>query len=147
MIEVLVDDGGRPELPVAELERAATAACRAMGVEQAEISLALVGDAAISELSRAHLGHEEPTDVLSFALYGPGEPVLGDVYVGVEQAARQAADARVSLREELVRLVVHGTLHVLGLDHPEDPAARENSDMYRRQEALVRQLLGAQEAR
>jgi probable rRNA maturation factor len=110
-------------------------------VKHAEISVALLDDAGMDALSRAHLNKRGTTDVLAFALYDPGEPVLGDVYVGVDQAARQAAEVGVSLREELVRLVVHGTLHVLGFDHPDDAEARERSPMYAKQETLVREVL------
>jgi probable rRNA maturation factor len=120
------------------------ATCHSLDIEDAELSIALVDDAVIGALSRAHLGTDGPTDVLAFALYQQGEPVLGDVYVGLEQARRQAADAGVSLREEVVRLVVHGTLHVLGWDHPEDAGARAQSAMYARQEALVREVLESQ---
>ena len=143
MITVLLDDGGRSGLPLEDLERAAQAACASQGAAEGEISVALLDDSAMAELNSAHLGHEGPTDVLAFALYEEGEPVLGDVYVGVDQAARQAVDAGVTLREELVRLVVHGTLHVLGMDHPEDAADRDASAMYRTQEALVERVLGS----
>jgi probable rRNA maturation factor len=141
MITVLLDDGGYADVPSAALEQAVHAAFAALGVEEGEVSLALLGDDTVSALHREHLGHDGPTDVLSFALYEAGEPVLGDVYVGIEQAARQAAEAGVTLQEELIRLVVHGTLHVLGLDHPTDASEREASPMYRTQEALVRMLL------
>jgi probable rRNA maturation factor len=123
------------------LQHAVRTTCRSLDIADAEISIALLDDTAIDALSRAHLGKHGPTDVLAFALYQAGEPVLGDVYVGVEQARRQAAEAGVSLREELVRLVVHGTLHVLGMDHPEGAQARARSPMYRKQEALVRDVL------
>ncbi len=106
-------------------------------VEVAEISLALLDDAAIRALNLEHLGHDRATDVISFALYGEDEPVLGDVYVGWEQAVRQAAEVGVPLLEELTRLAVHGTLHVLGWDHPDPAAARSDSEMYRLQEAIV----------
>jgi probable rRNA maturation factor len=128
-------------MPRGALLRAVEATCRSQSVKDAEISVALLDDAGMDALSRAHLNKPGTTDVLAFALYDPGEPVLGDVYVGVEQAARQAADVGVSLREELVRLVVHGTLHVLGFDHPEDAEARERSPMYAMQEALVKEVL------
>ena len=143
MITVLLDDGGRPGIPSRDLERAAQAACASQGADDGEVSVALLDDAAIAELNLTHLGHEGPTDVLAFALWEEGEPVVGDVYVGVEQAERQAAEAGVPLREELVRLVVHGTLHVLGLDHPADGDERPDSPMYRTQEALVRRVLEA----
>jgi probable rRNA maturation factor len=141
-ILVLLDAGAWPRAPKRALTQAVKAACHSLDIDDAEISLALVDDATMGELSRAHLGKEGPTDVLAFALYQEGEPVLGDVYVGLEQARRQAADAGVSLREELVRLVVHGTLHVLGMDHPAEGRARARSPMYVRQEALVREVLG-----
>lgn len=137
-----MDDGGRWEAPTKDLERAVLAACRDAGVTEGEVSLALLDDAAIAELNRLHLGRDGPTDVIAFALYEEGEPLVGDVYVGADQAARQAAEEGVSLREELVRLAIHGTLHVLGLDHPDDPGARPTSPMYRKQEALVREVLG-----
>jgi probable rRNA maturation factor len=54
-------------------------------------------------------------------------------------AAREAAAHGVTLREELLRLVVHGTLHVLGHDHPEG-AGRERSPMWRAQERYLRSL-------
>jgi probable rRNA maturation factor len=107
------------------------------GVEQAEVSVTLLDDEAIRALNREYLGHDRPTDVLSFALYGAGEPVLGDVYVGWEQAAVQADREDVTLLEEMARLVVHGTLHVLGHDHPDEAEARARSDMYRVQESIL----------
>jgi probable rRNA maturation factor len=140
VIEVAVDAGGFP-VSVELLERAATAALRRRDVQDAELSVALLGDDAIRTMNRDHLGHDRPTDVLSFALWDPPEPVVGDVYVGYHQAGRQARDLGVRLDEELVRLVVHGTLHVTGLDHPEEGAQRAASPMYRLQEELVRELV------
>jgi probable rRNA maturation factor len=66
--------------------------------------------------------------------------------VGAEQAARQAAELGVPLDEELLRLVIHGTLHVLGYDHPDSDEERAGSPMYRRQEALLTELLAAERA-
>jgi len=141
MIEVMIDDGDRGNVRVAELERGVEAACLALGVSEAEVSVALLDDDAIASLNRTHLGKDRPTDVIAFSLYEEGESVVGDVYIGVEQAELQAAEAGVPLDEELLRLVVHGTLHVLGMDHPDEAEAREESPMYVRQEALVRQVL------
>ena len=142
MIDVQVDTGAFADVAAAELEAAVRAALADGGVEEGEVSLALLDDGGIRELNARHLGHDRPTDVLAFALWGEGEPVVGDVYVGVEQARRQAAEAGVDPDEELVRLAVHGTLHVLGWDHPEAAEARADSPMYRRQEALVARLRG-----
>ncbi|RMH15027.1 MAG: rRNA maturation RNase YbeY [Gemmatimonadetes bacterium] len=124
------------------MERAVRHALASAGVTEAEVSLTLLDDAGIRELNRRYLERDRPTDVIAFTLSAPGEPVLGDVYVGAEQAARQAADAGLPLTEELVRLAVHGTLHVLGHDHPEGPERLE-SPMFRLQESLVAELLDA----
>jgi probable rRNA maturation factor len=61
---------------------------------------------------------------------------VGDVYVCAWVAEREARSRGIPVREELIRLVVHGTLHVLGLDHPEDER-RSRSPMWRRQERYV----------
>lgn len=121
----------------------AEAAGRSVPEEDAvgELSVALLDDPDIRRLNHEHLGHDRVTDVIAFPLWDEGEPVVGDVYVGFEQARRQAAAEGVPLEEELVRLVVHGTLHVLGWDHPVEAAKREASPMYRLQERIVRAVV------
>ena len=106
---------------------------------EAELSVTLVGDAEITRLNREYRGKDRPTDVISFSLGSSDQP-LGDVYVGAEQARRQAKALAVPLSEELVRLAIHGTLHVLGHDHP-DGDARFSSPMYVLQEQLVGEVL------
>jgi probable rRNA maturation factor len=82
-----------------------------------------------------------PTDVLAFAMReGEGAPhsgrLLGDVVISIETAKRQARRAHRGLDAELERLLVHGTLHLLGHDHHEAAEAR-------RMRAEERRLLGA----
>jgi probable rRNA maturation factor len=115
-------------------------ALESAGISEGEISLTLLDDDSIRELNRTYLGKDTPTDVLSFALHDEDETVLGDVYVGYEQAANQAVEAGISVEEELARLSIHGTLHVLGHDHP-DTDARSSSEMFVLQERLVQKLL------
>jgi probable rRNA maturation factor len=99
-------------------------------------------DQAIQAMNAEYFRKDRPTDVIAFALHGPGEPVLGDVYLGYEQAARQAEELDVPLPEELMRLVIHGTLHVVGYRHPEGED-RFEAEMYQKQEALLGDLLRA----
>jgi probable rRNA maturation factor len=141
VVDVAIDLGRFPRAPAALLERAVRETLQAEGVEEGEVSVALLEDRAMRALNRDHLGHDGPTDVLAFALHGVGEPVLGDVYLGAAQARRQAAEVGVDEVEELVRLAVHGTLHVLGWDHPHEPEERLSSPMWRRQEELVAQVM------
>ena len=139
-MEVQVSLGAAEGVSEDLLRSAVDLVLREAGVSDGEISLALLDDQAIRELNRTYLGRDRPTDVIAFALHEEGESVLGDIYVGHEQAVRQAGDLAVPLIEELVRLAIHGTLHVLGHDHPETDA-RFDSDMFRLQERLVRDLL------
>ncbi|HEU0078296.1 MAG TPA: rRNA maturation RNase YbeY [Longimicrobiaceae bacterium] len=141
-VEVSLGEGVSLPLPEEAVERAVRATLRAEGHAAGEVSVAFLDDAEITSLNREYLDHDRPTDVISFALHGEGEPPLGDVYVGVEQALRQAGELGVDPREELLRLAVHGTLHVLGWDHPEGEERLE-SEMFRRQEEILRTLPAA----
>jgi probable rRNA maturation factor len=78
--------------------------------------------------------------VITFPLEEPGRPLVGDIYIGVDQARYQAAEHGVDMVEEIMRLAIHGTLHLLGWDHPE-AGDRSGSPMYVRQEALLREVL------
>jgi probable rRNA maturation factor len=93
-------------------------------------------------LNRRATGRRGLTDVIAFALPQPDGSLVGDVYICPDAAwsgngQREAGN----VTEELVRLAVHGTLHVLGYDHPDGPG-RTRSAMWRRQERYVRRLLG-----
>lgn len=138
-------DGGGPSTE-SELRRLLREAVRAAladrGCDEAEISLTLLSDPEIAALNRRYLGHDRPTDVISFPLHEPDEAPLGDIYIGWEHALRQARRLEVPPEEELVRLAVHGTLHVLGYEHPEG-TARERSPMWRLQEAVTRRVVEA----
>ena len=124
------------------MKEAAVAALRAERVKDAMLSITFVGRAAMSELNRRYLGHRGPTDVISFGLGRQGRrgPVVGDIYICPEIARANARRRRVSSQEELLRLVVHGTLHTLGYHHPEG-AARTESSMWRRQERILARVI------
>lgn len=131
---VEVDERGLTE-PTRELIRVAVEAVLVDAGTGGEISVAVLPDREMRRLNRRHLGRNGPTDVIAFSLGEEFRP-LGDVYLGGEQAARQAEDHGIPLEEELVRLAIHGTLHVLGHDHSEGED-RTASSMFRLQERLV----------
>ena len=134
-----VSVGGRVlGLPASLVRRAVTTVLEGER-RQAVISNTFLGPTAMRRLNRRHKKHDRPTDVLSFPLGMPDGRLVGDIYVCRAVAAVQAKDAGISLREELVRIVVHGVLHVLGHDHPE--RNRERSVMWRRQERYVTRIL------
>jgi probable rRNA maturation factor len=105
---------------------------------RAMVSVTFLAPRAMAALNRRHLGHRGPTDVISFAFAPTGhDGIVGDLYICPDVARAQAAEFGCGVREETARLVVHGTLHVLGYDHPVGPT-REASPMWRRQEQLLR---------
>lgn len=124
-------------MPRERIRRALCETLRREGRTRGEFSVTFVPDEEMSSLHERYLGRSDVTDVLSFALHEDGEDPLGDVYVGLAQAHRQAAEAGAEPEEELVRLAVHGALHVLGYDHPDGPE-RTASEMFRVQEAVTK---------
>ena len=86
-----------------------------------ELTLAFVDRDEIAELNAVHMGHEGPTDVLSFPMDDepqPGVPILlGDIVVCPDVAAAQCTEHAGTIDDELALLIVHGVLHVLGHDH------------------------------
>ena len=116
---------------IGRLARAVLAAERA-GL--AALSVTFVGPARMRLMNRTHLGHDETTDVISFEMMG-----AGDVYICPSVAAANARRHGATIKDELRRLVVHGTLHVLGHDHPADES-RTASPMWRRQERYLKRF-------
>jgi probable rRNA maturation factor len=138
MVRPDVAVAGRAALPAGVVRRIVRKVLEGERAEAA-ITVTFLGPRRMRDLYREFKGHDRPTDVLAFALPQPDGSLVGDVYLCRAVAATQAAAHGVTLREELVRLVVHGTLHVLGHDHPEG-ADRERSAMWRRQERYVKAL-------
>ena len=98
-------------LPEAQVRQACALAAASAGVAEAHVAVEFVGAERIAELNLAHRGKEGPTDVLSFPVdedeaLGPRE--LGDVVICPEHT------------EDLLEAVVHGVLHLTGMDHETD---------------------------
>jgi probable rRNA maturation factor len=133
-----VDDRAVSGAPVDEIAEVVATVLAAEGARGAEVGILLVGDAEMQSLNLAHRGIDAPTDVLAFPIDegGPlldGVPqMLGDVVVCVSVALAQAVEAGVAPGVELLELLVHGTLHLLGYDHE-----RDDGEMSARQAVLV----------
>ena len=125
-------------LPVATVRRAVVGVLNGEGVGAAEVSVTFLSGQRMRALNRRTFGSDRATDVIAFSLPHPGR-VVGDVYLCSGVADRSARRLNVSREEELLRLVVHGTLHVLGYEHP-DGERRALSLMWRVQERYVREL-------
>lgn len=113
-------------------------------VRDAMLSITFVSNAAMARLNTRHLGHAGATDVIAFGFAGSGKgsPVVGDIYIAPAVARANAIENGVPIREELARLVVHGTLHVLGYEHPA-AGSRMKSPMWKRQERILARVLAS----
>jgi probable rRNA maturation factor len=85
-------------------------------VRGAQVNIIFAGDAYIREINLGYRLKNRETDVISFE-YGKGS---GDIYVSVERAKRDAKELGISLKDEYLRLLVHGALHITGYDHIKD---------------------------
>ena len=117
-----------------------------VGEASADVGLSLIGDRRMRSLNRRFRGKDRRTDVLAFAmrearmarLPSPVYKVLGDVVISVPTAWRQARAANRSLDEEITSLLIHGVLHLCGLDHERSRA--EALRMQRKAEWIQKRL-------
>lgn len=110
-----------------------------------ELSILLIGDRAMRALNRDFRGKDKPTDVLSFSQLegenGIPSPTLGDLVISVDTTKRQAKEYGVTFERELLRLMVHGILHLHGYDH-EGVSKAEAQRMRRREERILKSIAG-----
>jgi probable rRNA maturation factor len=133
-------EGTRIPVSRTRVAEVARAVLKAENVRDAMLSIAFVSNPVIRRMNKRHLGRDRVTDVIAFGFKSTGkhQPVVGDIYIAPGVARVSAAANGVRVSDEIVRLVVHGVLHVLGYDHPE--TGRMKSAMWRRQERLVARL-------
>ncbi|WP_457624549.1 rRNA maturation RNase YbeY [Persephonella sp.] len=97
-----------------------------LGLDGCELSITLTDNDTIRRINREWRSKDKPTDVLSFPIdeKPPGYRyrVLGDVVISLPYAKKQAEEIGIPYRDEIVRLLTHGILHLLGYDHEKDPA-------------------------
>jgi probable rRNA maturation factor len=102
-----------------------------------EFHCRITNDAELQVLNAQFLGKAYPTDVLSFPNVGrPGESSLGDIAISIQRARAQARECRHSTEDEIRILILHGVLHLLGMDHESD------SGRMKRTETAWRRKLG-----
>lgn len=131
--------GQRAPLSASRVDALVTLTLLAEGVRDAVMSVTFLTARAMATMNRTQLGHRGATDIITFELTRPvaSAPVTGDMYICADVARTNAKAWKVPAREELARLVIHGTLHTLGLEHP-DGESRVDSPMWRAQEKYLR---------
>lgn len=136
----ICDTQGVIEIDALRLERLARGVLAGEGVRLASISIALVDNPTIHQMNRRHLGHDWPTDVITFPLSNPGDSVLaGELVVSTEMARDTALAIGADPADELALYVVHGLLHLCGYDDATDSDSLRMRD--RESAALAREGL------
>ncbi len=139
------------EITIETIKSVAQTLLDKLGRGNAELSILLTDDEAISSLNERYLNKHGPTNVISF---GQGEPfpdganidILGDIVVSVDTAGRQAATRGVSLTDEILILIVHGLLHLLGYIHdPKEGASPKDEELMQAEETRLLSLIGVQQ--
>ena len=117
-VEGIPDDSER-------FQRAAEWVAGRFGLQYITVSLAIVDDPAIHRVNREHLGHDWPTDAISFVFEHSSAAVDGEIIVSFETAERLSHAAGWSAEDELLLYVIHGLLHLAGLDDSDQQSRRE----------------------
>ncbi len=107
------------------------------------VEISVVNKRMIKKINREWRGKDKVTDVLSFAwqegLSTPGSNHLGEIYICFEKIKEQAKEFKVTAKEEFVRMLVHGLLHLVGYDHMKEKDAKK---MFGKQENIIKECLG-----
>ena len=136
-------EGHCPSANERDLRAVAAHALVSEGVaDSVALGIVLVDDETIHRMNREYLAHDEPTDIITFALdddtfiSGPGDipRELGEMYISYERAAAQSADWESDPEREIRFLVVHGVLHLLGWG---DATTEERERMLARQGEIL----------
>ena len=139
-VEIL-QRGADKKLPARKIKKIALTILELVGEKNAELSLVLIGNLEMKKLNVRYRKKDYATDVLSFPVEGivlKETRLLGDVVVSVEKAAQQARALGHSSEQELVTLLIHGIVHLIGYDH--ERSAREARAMRRVEKRIYRQL-------
>lgn len=114
--------------------------------EDGDFSLHFISDDEMRELNSQYRGKDEPTDILTFAIndgdafpsFEGEEKELGDIFISIDSMNRNADSLSVDRSEELRRLLVHGILHLCGMDHSTNDFSSE--PMLMKQERIMADL-------
>ncbi|MBI2231613.1 MAG: rRNA maturation RNase YbeY [Deltaproteobacteria bacterium] len=137
----IVRRGAGKQYPANKLKRVAATILKLLKEDHTELSVALIGNGEMRKLNSRYRKKHYPTDVLSFpaaAGMPGGLQLLGDVIISVDKAKEQAKERGRSLDEEMMTLLIHGVLHLLGYDH--ERSAKDARIMGRLEEKLYRAL-------
>lgn len=124
-----------------DIEKLLKKSIKFLNIESSIFNVIIVDDERIHQINKEYRNIDRPTDVISFALEdsdkveGLDFRVLGDIYVSIDTARRQAYEYYNTEKEEIRFLVIHGLLHLLGYDHT--LGEKEEKEMFDLEEEVL----------
>jgi len=112
------------------LERVAASEGRQMG----QVNYIFCNDRYLGELNHKYLKHNTLTDILTFD-YSMGSEIIGDIFISVERVKENAKDIGVTFDEELLRVMSHGVLHILGY---QDRTEKDKTEMRKKEDEKIK---------
>jgi rRNA maturation RNase YbeY len=91
------------------------------GGELENINFILTSDSFLHNINVEYLSHDTLTDIITFEYNEKNQPILSDIYISLDRCRENANEFHVSLRDELHRILIHGTLHLLGYKDKSKP--------------------------
>jgi rRNA maturation RNase YbeY len=89
---------------------------RNYGVEDSSICVVFTVDSTLHKFKKEYFGQDEYTDVIAFSLNDEGKPLEGEIYVSIDRILENSTELNVPWKEEILRVIIHGILHLLGYD-------------------------------
>ncbi len=127
-----------PDVDPEKLEKTVERMLDYLNLKNVEVSVLLVDNEEIKKLNKEWRGKDKPTDVLSFPI-GEETPygckLLGDIVISIPYAKEHAKEFGNTFQEEMVRLLAHGLLHLLGYDH--EKSEEDEKIMFKKEEELI----------
>lgn len=136
-IEIVVDENVALPGDEVRLRAAAQAAAAHRGYDKGELVIRVTSDPTIQQLNRDHLGHDYPTDVISFAYHNSQPAIEGELAVSADTARQRAGELGWPAASELLLYVVHGVLHITGMD---DHDSADRAAMRQAEQSILLQL-------
>jgi rRNA maturation RNase YbeY len=140
MVEFFFEDVDPIVIDQEKLSVWLSALCVGFQKNLGEVSIVFCSDEYLLEMNREHLNHDYYTDIITFD-YCEGSLISGDLFISIERVADNASTLNEMFHVELLRVIAHGTLHLLGF---KDKSEIEEAEM-RKQEALALALYVSRE--
>lgn len=104
--------------------------------EPGDLSFIFVNDKYIRKINKEFLAHDYYTDVIAFD-YGEGKIIKGEIYIGIETIRRNTKIYRSTLKNEILRVMIHGVLHLIGYN---DTNEIEKKEIRRKEDEYIKKF-------